>query len=138
MGTDPVGQAPDRVVGDGRSAGGHLERVLLAGEDVQAHVDAGGPGPLGERASSSSVSASETWRNRGGRPATSAKRALEHGLLDELRLWVHPLIVGSGSPSDLLFGTAPAVGFRLTDAITLNDGITILSYETDEKLAKAA
>jgi dihydrofolate reductase len=59
---------------------------------------------------------------------------LEHGLLDELRLWVHPLIVGSGSPSDLLFGRAPAVGFELADVTTLSDGIVILSYRTDKPL----
>jgi dihydrofolate reductase len=63
---------------------------------------------------------------------------LEHGLLDELRLWVHPLIVGTGRPSDLLFGAAPAVGFHLTDTTTLSDGIIILSYQTDKKLAEAA
>jgi dihydrofolate reductase len=63
---------------------------------------------------------------------------LEHGLLDELRLWVHPLIVGNGSPSDLLFGAAPAVGFNLTDATTLSDGIIIVSYQTDRTLARAA
>jgi dihydrofolate reductase len=63
---------------------------------------------------------------------------LEHGLLDELRLWVHPLIVGNGSPSDLLFGAAPAVGFDLTDATTLSDGIIIVSYQTDRTLARAA
>jgi dihydrofolate reductase len=63
---------------------------------------------------------------------------LEHGLLDELRLWVHPLIVGNGSPNDLLFGAAPAVGFDLTDATTLSDGIIILSYQTDKTLARAA
>ena len=48
---------------------------------------------------------------------------LEHGLLDELRLWVHPLIVGAGRPSDLLFGTAPAVGFNLTGTTSLSDGV---------------
>ena len=32
---------------------------------------------------------------------------LQHGLLDELRLWVHPLILGRGSIGDLLFGEAP-------------------------------
>ena len=63
---------------------------------------------------------------------------LEHGLLDELRLWVHPLILGRGSPSDLLFGAAPAVGFRLTDTTTLSDGIVILTYQTDKTLAEAA
>jgi dihydrofolate reductase len=59
---------------------------------------------------------------------------LEHSLLDELRLWVHPLILGSGSPADLLFGEAPAVGFRLADATTLSDGTVILSYQTDKTL----
>jgi dihydrofolate reductase len=58
---------------------------------------------------------------------------LEHGLLDELRLWVHPLIVGAGSPSDLLFGASPAVGFELTDATPLSDGIIVLSYRTTHK-----
>ena len=33
---------------------------------------------------------------------------LEHGLLDELRLWVHPLLLGRGEPGDLLFGAVPA------------------------------
>ena len=60
---------------------------------------------------------------------------LEHGLLDELRLWVHPLILGSGSPSDLLFGATPAVGFELTDATTLSDGIVVLSYRAGQVLA---
>jgi dihydrofolate reductase len=63
---------------------------------------------------------------------------LEHGLLDELRLWVHPLIVGAGSPSDLMFGAVPAVGFHLTDTTTLSDGTVLLSYETDRFLGRAA
>jgi dihydrofolate reductase len=63
---------------------------------------------------------------------------LEHGLLDELRLWVHPLIVGSGSPKDLLFGATPAIGFDLVDATTLSDGMAILSYRTGKTLRRAA
>ena len=59
---------------------------------------------------------------------------LQHGLLDELRLWFHPLIVGKGGPADLLFGEAPAVAFHLTDATTLGNGIAILSYEKDREL----
>jgi dihydrofolate reductase len=59
---------------------------------------------------------------------------LEHGLLDELRLWVHPLIVGAGGPGDLLFGAAPAVGFDLVDTTTLSNGIVILAYRTGETL----
>ena len=60
---------------------------------------------------------------------------LEHGLLDELRLWVHPLILGRGSPGDLLFGAAPATGFELTGTTALSNGIVILGYRTDKALA---
>jgi dihydrofolate reductase len=67
-----------------------------------------------------------------------ARLLLEHDLLDELRLWFHPLILGAGSPSDLLFGAAPAVGFRLADATPLSNGIVILSYETEKRLARDA
>jgi dihydrofolate reductase len=59
---------------------------------------------------------------------------LENDLLDELRLWFHPLIVGRGSPDDLLFGQVPATGFELTDVTRLSEGTVILSYRTDKKL----
>jgi len=62
---------------------------------------------------------------------------LQHGLLDELRLWVHPLILGHGSPTDLLFGPAPSVGFRLAGSTTLNNGIIILNYETNKIISEA-
>ena len=58
---------------------------------------------------------------------------LEHGLLDELRLWVHPLILGRGDASDLLFGAGEPVGFSLAGTTTLSNGIVILSYETSAK-----
>ena len=66
---------------------------------------------------------------------TVSRLLLQHGLLDELRLWVHPLILGHGRPSDLLFGSAPSVGFRLAGSTTLSHGIIILNYVTDNILA---
>jgi dihydrofolate reductase len=62
---------------------------------------------------------------------------LEHDLLDELRLWIHPLLVGRGTPGDLLFGETPAVGFELADTTVLSNGIAILSYRTTGRLAPA-
>jgi hypothetical protein len=62
---------------------------------------------------------------------------LEHDLLDELRLWVHPFILGSGDPDDLLFGAARATSFHLADATPLSDGTVILSYRTDLALQTA-
>ena len=53
---------------------------------------------------------------------------MEHGLLDELRLWIHPLFVGRGTLHDLLFPKGPATQFELTDATILEHGMAILSY----------
>jgi dihydrofolate reductase len=55
---------------------------------------------------------------------------LEHGLLDELRLWVHPLIVGSAEPDELLYRTTPSALFDLVDTTVLENGIVILSYRS--------
>jgi dihydrofolate reductase len=54
---------------------------------------------------------------------------MEHGLLDELRLWVHPLFIGHGSPQDLLFRPGPATKLELGGTTTLKNGIVILSYQ---------
>jgi dihydrofolate reductase len=55
---------------------------------------------------------------------------LEHGLLDELRLWVHPLIVGSAEPGELLYRNTPSALFDLVDTTVLENGIVILSYRS--------
>jgi dihydrofolate reductase len=52
------------------------------------------------------------------------------GLLDELRLWVHPFFVGLGSPDGLLFRAGSAATFELADTLTLDSGIVILTYRT--------
>ena len=53
---------------------------------------------------------------------------MEHGLLDELRLWIHPLFVGKGTADDLLFGKAPETHFQLADSAILKSGMVILTY----------
>jgi dihydrofolate reductase len=53
---------------------------------------------------------------------------LEAGLLDELRLWIHPFFVGHGGPADLLYrDTAPAA-FELVDVTTLKSGMVITTH----------
>jgi dihydrofolate reductase len=54
---------------------------------------------------------------------------MEHGLLDELRLWVHPVFVGGESTSDLLFRPGGPTKLDLTGTRTLSNGIVILSYD---------
>jgi dihydrofolate reductase len=58
--------------------------------------------------------------------ATLVRSLLERGLLDELRLLVHPVVVGSGSK---LFenGTAP-VSLELVDSRTFSTGVVDLTY----------
>jgi hypothetical protein len=61
---------------------------------------------------------------------------LEHGLLDELRLWVHPLS-GSRPPQRSAVRLRARGRLDLTDT-TLSDGMVILSYQTDKTLPRAA
>ena len=52
---------------------------------------------------------------------------IEHDLVDELRLMVFPVILGTGKR---LFGdTSDKKGLRLVDSKTVGDGIAILVYE---------
>ena len=53
---------------------------------------------------------------------------LEHGLLDELRLWVHPLFVGRATTDDLMFRPTATAQMELTSTLALNTGIVILTY----------
>ena len=54
---------------------------------------------------------------------------LAHGLLDEVRLWVHPFILGAGGPEDLLFRPERAAMLELTDATALASGNVVLTYD---------
>jgi dihydrofolate reductase len=52
---------------------------------------------------------------------------VEHGLVDELRLMVFPVVLGAGKR---LFGeTSDKRRLRLADTKTVGDGVTILTYE---------
>ena len=59
--------------------------------------------------------------------ARLAQALLEHGLVDELRLMVFPIVLGSGKR---LFGeTTDKQRLRLTSSQTVGDGVAILVYE---------
>ena len=53
---------------------------------------------------------------------------VEHGLLDELRLWFHPLLVGKGGPDDLLYRDNRLTTFELLESIPLRSGTVVLRY----------
>lgn len=55
------------------------------------------------------------------------------GMLDELRLWVHPFFLGTGSTPDLLYRPGTSGVFDLADTTTLDSGIVILSYQSSTR-----
>jgi dihydrofolate reductase len=57
-----------------------------------------------------------------------AKTLVRHGLLDELVLWVHPVLAGVGTPSDMLISDGLNARLILADVKTLSSGVVILSY----------
>ena len=54
-----------------------------------------------------------------------AQALLEHGLIDELRLSVHPVMVGSGQ---VLFRDGQKQALRLAGARTFGTGVVVLTY----------
>jgi dihydrofolate reductase len=58
---------------------------------------------------------------------------MEAGLLDELRLWFHPLFVGKAEPQDLIYRDCSPTRFALVDTTPLQNGIVILSYEVIQR-----
>ena len=54
---------------------------------------------------------------------------MRHGLLDELRLWVHPFVLGRGGPEGLLYREAPTTMFNFVGSRSLKNGDVILTYQ---------
>lgn len=63
---------------------------------------------------------------------------MQHGLLDEVRLWVHPLILGRNGPKVPHFLDCPPARLHLVNSRSLPNGITILSYDVDHTKDKAS
>ena len=51
------------------------------------------------------------------------------GLLDELRIWLHPILVGRGEADDLLIGPRATAKLKLTDLKRYDSGLLILTYQ---------
>jgi dihydrofolate reductase len=57
-----------------------------------------------------------------------AYQLMAAGLLDELRLWVHPFFIGRGGPEALLYRDTTTTRLSLAATIPLDNGIVILTY----------
>ncbi|WP_163509919.1 dihydrofolate reductase family protein [Fodinicola acaciae] len=58
-----------------------------------------------------------------------ARTLVEHGLLDVLELWIHPVLFGGGSPNELLFHEGTGAKLSLAGTRTLDSGVVILTYD---------
>ncbi len=57
-----------------------------------------------------------------------ARSLMAAGLMDRLRLWLHPFFIGQGGLQDLLHRDAPEARFTLEDTVALESGIVVLDY----------
>ncbi|HEY7592013.1 MAG TPA: dihydrofolate reductase family protein [Actinophytocola sp.] len=53
---------------------------------------------------------------------------MAEGLVDELRLWVHPFFVGEATTDDLLFRPGRPALFDLADSSVLESGVIVVRY----------
>lgn len=61
-------------------------------------------------------------------PVTQA--LLDAGLVDRLRLWLHPMLMGTGGADDLLYRERPATRWTLEQCRPLESGIVVLDYRS--------
>lgn len=59
--------------------------------------------------------------------AETAAAFMEHELIDEYRLFVHPLLLGSGTP--LFPSTVETSGLRLVDVMTFDSAVVQMHYQ---------
>ncbi|HEY9559480.1 MAG TPA: dihydrofolate reductase family protein [Anseongella sp.] len=95
------------------------ENARLAGGNTRREVALlKRPGPGGEK----------NMMVYGSRTLLSSLMQLD--LVDEYLLWVHPVLLGEGSP---LFGKQEARQFRLAGSQAFSSGVILLHYEKDIK-----
>ena len=58
-----------------------------------------------------------------------AKTLIEHDLIDEIRMLVHPIAVGTGKR--LFEGASDSIALKLVDTQTFDSGVVALTYRSD-------
>jgi dihydrofolate reductase len=52
---------------------------------------------------------------------------MRHGLIDEFRIYVHPVVIGKGKP--LFHPSSARTNLRLAETRTFGNGVVLLRYE---------
>jgi dihydrofolate reductase len=56
---------------------------------------------------------------------------MEHDMVDEYQLWIHPIVLGSGKR--LFRDGSPSTSLRLVDSKTSSTGVLLLTYRPAEE-----
>lgn len=59
-----------------------------------------------------------------------ARTLVRHGLLDELHLWVHPVLAGRAEPDELIFREGVGATFRHAGTTVLDSGVVVLTSQS--------
>jgi riboflavin biosynthesis pyrimidine reductase len=57
---------------------------------------------------------------------------IDHGLLDELHIWLHPLLVGNTDPHNHIGAVGATSRWQLDDVRRHDSGLVILTYRRPE------
>ena len=57
-----------------------------------------------------------------------AKTLMRNGLLDELSLWIHPVLAGVGTTDDMIWGEDVHARLALDNVNALSSGVVVLTY----------
>jgi dihydrofolate reductase len=66
-----------------------------------------------------------------------AHELLRNGLLDEVRVWLHPILSGHGDSESLLFRDGSKIPLELAETKKLDSGVIILCYRPVAERAEA-
>jgi dihydrofolate reductase len=61
-----------------------------------------------------------------------AKTLMQHGLVDVLCLWVHPVLAGVGTVDDMVWGAGVHTTLTVDDVTTFASGIVVLTYSAGD------
>ena len=109
---DKFNQMPKYVVSESMDEAGWENSTVIGGTDLAAEVG--------------NLKAAHDGDVVVHGSATLARALLDQGLVDELRLMVFPVVLGSGKR---LFGDSAKRPLKLAGSRTVGDGVAILVYE---------
>jgi dihydrofolate reductase len=115
---DLMNTIPKYVLSHTLSTPSWTNATVLAGDDVVDRIRALKQEP------------GQTILQYGYGPVT--RLLIDHGLLDELHLWLHPLLVGNTNPHDHIGTVGAASRWQLDDVRRHDSGLVILTYRRPE------